>query len=141
MNKAFLRLNDASLKSGLLQLNPNLVHEFKLAKDTFSSLVKTANEGQYEGEEDVESTEKVPDVVDEREAPQPEPETQHIGWGYSTISDSVAKVCEAHRNYAQICLSTRRDSCSRSLLMLWPGKSTASPTDNGRLLIEHCSRL
>lgn len=104
MNKAFLRLNDASLNSGLLQLNPSLVHEFKLATDTFSSLVKTASEGQYDGEEDAESTEKVPDIADVQEAPQPEPETRHIGWGYSTISGSVAKVCKAHRNYAHICL-------------------------------------
>ena len=98
MNTAFLRLNDATLKSGLLQLNPSLVQEFKLATDTFSGLAKTASEGQYEGEEDVEISEKVTDDTGAQAPPQLEPETQNIGWGYSTISGSVAKVCEEHRN-------------------------------------------
>jgi len=100
MNTAFLRLNDATLKSGLLQLNPSLVQEFKLATDTFSGLVKTASEGQYEGEEDIETSEKVTDDAGAQAPSQPEPETRHIGWGYSTIPGSVAKVCEEHHNHA-----------------------------------------
>ena len=100
MNTAFLRLNDATLKSGLLQLNSSLVQEFKLATDTFSGLVKTASEGQYEGEEDIETSEKVADDAGaQAPPPQPEPETQHIGWVYSAITDLVVKVCEEHRNH------------------------------------------
>ncbi|KAI1668174.1 bZIP transcription factor [Pyrenophora tritici-repentis] len=91
MNKTFLRVNDATLKSGLLQLNPNLVQEFKLATDTFSSLIKTTSEGQYEGEEDAEPSQKIPDGVVAQVPPQPEPVTQDIGWGYSAISGPVAK--------------------------------------------------
>ncbi|EFQ91623.1 hypothetical protein PTT_11477 [Pyrenophora teres f. teres 0-1] len=91
MNKTFLRVNDATLKSGLLQLNPSLVQEFKLATDTFSGLLKTASEVQYEGEEDLESSERISDGPVAQAPLQPEPVTQDIGWGYSAISDPVAK--------------------------------------------------
>ena len=44
MNKAFLRFNDAALKSGLLQLNSGLARELKHATETFTSLAKTTSD-------------------------------------------------------------------------------------------------
>lgn len=43
MNKTFLKLNESTVKSGLLQLNPTLAQEFKLVTETFANLVKTAS--------------------------------------------------------------------------------------------------
>lgn len=51
MNKTFLRLNDATVKSGLLQLNPGLARESKCAAETFAGLVKTAGEMEVVGED------------------------------------------------------------------------------------------
>ena len=89
MNKTFLRLNASTVKSGLLQLNPALAREFKLVTDTFSGLVQTASEGQYEGDEDGDAAEP---VLDGQKAPEAESEAQHIGWGYSDMSKTAAKV-------------------------------------------------
>lgn len=44
MNKTFLRLKDATLKAGLLQLNSSLTSEFKYATETFTTLAQTASE-------------------------------------------------------------------------------------------------
>jgi hypothetical protein len=90
MNKAFLQLSASTVKSGLLQLNPTLAQEFKHVTETFSNLVKTASERQSEGDEDGEAVEQVPDVPNSLE---PEPEAQQIGWGYSDVSRTAAKVC------------------------------------------------
>lgn len=89
MNKNFNHLAESTLKSGLLQLNSGLAQEFKTVKETFSSLAKTASEAQYEldedGEHGVERT--------ERQKPcEPEPEPDHIGWGYSTVPQVPSKV-------------------------------------------------
>jgi hypothetical protein len=60
MNKTFLRLNDSTLKSGLLQLNPTLTRELKHATEVFTSLTKAASElevGEDENGEGVEQAE------------------------------------------------------------------------------------
>jgi hypothetical protein len=89
MNKAFLQLNASTVKSGLLQLNPALAQEFKHVTVTFASLLKTASEGQDEGDEEREGGEQVSDVP---KPPDPEPEAPQIGWGYSDVSKAAAKV-------------------------------------------------
>jgi hypothetical protein len=58
MNKSFLRLNDSVLKSGLLQLNPNLGSELKHATETFTSLAKSASEIEAGDEEQGEGAEQ-----------------------------------------------------------------------------------
>jgi hypothetical protein len=93
MNKAFLQLNTSTTKSGLLQLNPTLAQEFKHVTEMFSGLIKTASEGQYEGDEGVEAAEQLPDV---QKPPGPEPEAQHVGSKYSDVSKTAAKVCLIH---------------------------------------------
>ncbi|KAI4648057.1 hypothetical protein J4E93_004468 [Alternaria ventricosa] len=91
MNKAFLKLNESTIKSGLLQLNPTLAQEFKLVTETFASLTKTANEGQYEGDEDGEHGEQGIEGNGAPKLAEPEPEVQHIGWGYSAIPKQAAE--------------------------------------------------
>jgi hypothetical protein len=91
MNKAFLKLNQSTIKSGLLQLNPTLAQEFKLVTDTFASLIKTANEGQYEGDEEGEQGEQGVEGSGAPKLAEPEPEVQHIGWGYSTVPKPSAE--------------------------------------------------
>jgi len=54
MNKTFLRFNDATIKSGLLQLNPALARELKHATETFASLAKTASELEASNYDDAE---------------------------------------------------------------------------------------
>jgi len=44
MNKTFLRVKDATLKSGLLQPNSSLTSEFMHATETFTTLAQTASE-------------------------------------------------------------------------------------------------
>ncbi|KAI4957517.1 hypothetical protein J4E86_004655 [Alternaria arbusti] len=91
MNKAFLKLNESTVKSGLLQLNPSLAQEFKLVTETFASLTKTANEGQYEGDEDGEHGEHGIEGNGAPKLAEPEPEVQHIGWGYSAVPKPAAE--------------------------------------------------
>ncbi|KAI4674228.1 uncharacterized protein J4E84_010734 [Alternaria hordeiaustralica] len=91
MNKAFLKLNESTIKSGLLQLNPSLAQEFKLVTETFASLTKTANEGQYEGDEDGEPGEHGIEGNGAPKLAEPEPEVQHIGWGYSAVPKPAAE--------------------------------------------------
>jgi hypothetical protein len=86
MNKTFLQLNESTTKSGLLQINPALAQEFKLAAETFANLVKTASEGQYEGEEDGEQGDQGAERNGAQKPAEPESETQHVGWGYFTAS-------------------------------------------------------
>ncbi|KAI8933677.1 hypothetical protein NX059_009395 [Plenodomus lindquistii] len=85
MNKIFGRLNESAIKSGLLQLNPELAQEFKHVAETFSGLVKTASEGQYDGdEEQLDAGENPVESHEERRRRTPtEPESHSIGWGYS----------------------------------------------------------
>lgn len=92
MNRTFLRLIESLLKSGLLQLNAYLAQEVKAVTETFGSLVKTANEGQYDGEE--EHGEVVDQARKESElvlAQSPETEPQDIGWGYSATGSSTVR--------------------------------------------------
>jgi hypothetical protein len=110
MNKAFLQLNASTVKSGLLQLNPALAQEFKHVAETFSSLVKTASEGQNEGEVDGDDGEQVPDV---QKLPEPEPEAQHIGWGYSDVSKTAAKVCSVSTVFGTGLIFISRNACTR----------------------------
>ena len=44
MSKTFLRLKDATLKAGLLQLSSSLTSEFKDATEAFTNLAQTASE-------------------------------------------------------------------------------------------------
>jgi hypothetical protein len=57
MNKTFLRFNDSMLKSGFLQLNPSLARELKHARETFTSLAKTASDLEAGDDENGESIE------------------------------------------------------------------------------------
>jgi hypothetical protein len=57
MNKTFIRFNDATFKSGLVQSNPSLARELRQVTETFTSLAKTASECQVEEEEQIERTE------------------------------------------------------------------------------------
>ena len=101
MDKTFNQLAESTLKSGLLQLNPNLAQEFRLAKDTFSTLAKAASEAQSlvdeEGEHSGEGS--APQKPSERE---PEPVLEQIGWGYSTVSRLPSKVCWTYRILGRI---------------------------------------
>jgi hypothetical protein len=94
MSKTFLKLNESTIKSGLLQLNPTLAQEFKSVTETFTSLSKAASEGQYEGDEEFEHGEHGEQGTEGNAAPklaEPEAEVQHLGWGYSTVSKSDAQ--------------------------------------------------
>jgi hypothetical protein len=51
MNKTFLRFNDVTIKSGLLQINPGLARELKHATETFANLTRTASELEANDEE------------------------------------------------------------------------------------------
>lgn len=53
--------------------------------ETFASLVKTASEGQYEGDEDGEKGEEEAQGNGTQRPAEPEAEAQHIGWGYFTV--------------------------------------------------------
>ncbi|ORY16627.1 hypothetical protein BCR34DRAFT_97178 [Clohesyomyces aquaticus] len=54
MNKSFLRFNDTALQSGLMQLNPSLVHELKSVTENFVNLAKTAAaERSNDGDEEL----------------------------------------------------------------------------------------
>ncbi|CAO2657996.1 Nn.00g072560.m01.CDS01 [Neocucurbitaria sp. VM-36] len=94
MNKTFFRLNESVLNSGLLQLNPGLAQEFKLVTETFSSLAKTASEGQYDGDE--EHDEGAENPTDDRRTAkqqlqipsQPKAEPAHVGWSYSVMNQT-----------------------------------------------------
>jgi hypothetical protein len=88
MNKTFLKLNESTVKSGLLQLNPTLAQEFKLVTETFANLVKTASEGQYEGDEDGEQEDQGVERNGAQRPAEPDTEAQHVGWGYSTVPKS-----------------------------------------------------
>ncbi|KAG9188587.1 hypothetical protein G6011_07292 [Alternaria panax] len=85
MNKTFLKLNESTAKSGLLQLNPTLAQEFKFVTETFANLVKTASEGQYEGDEDGEQGDHGAEPNGAQRPAEPDGEAQHVGWGYSTV--------------------------------------------------------
>lgn len=98
MNKSLQQLTESTLKSGLLQLNPDLAQEFKVAKETFSSLAKTASEGQYDIDEDGE-----PGGEGTGSQKAAESERQDVGWGYSATSQSSSKVCWAYRKLSQTC--------------------------------------
>lgn len=95
MNKTFFRLSESTLKSGLLQLNPHLAQEFKHVTDTFTTLVKTASERQYEvDDENVEGGEHPANgttISNQRlsESTPPEPEPHHVGWGYAVMSSTT----------------------------------------------------
>lgn len=93
MNNSFHRLTESTLRSGLLQLNPDLAQEFKLVKETFSSLARTASESQRQVDEDVEQG---AEGTGPRKPPEPELEPEHIGWGYFAVSQQPNKVCKAH---------------------------------------------
>ncbi|KAF1935564.1 hypothetical protein EJ02DRAFT_123357 [Clathrospora elynae] len=103
MNKTFLRLSQSALKSGWLQLNPALAQEFKLVTETFTILIKTASEVQYEVDEDGGAGEQAPDQTDAQKPSKPEAEPQHIGWGYSIIPDATSRVSasESQRIHTQ----------------------------------------
>jgi hypothetical protein len=113
MSKAFLQLNASTVKSGLLQLNPTLAQEFKHVAETFSSLAKTASDGQSEGEVDGDGGEQVPEV---QKPPEPEPEAQHIGWGYSDVSKTAAKVCSVFTVFGTGLIFISRNACIRPFL-------------------------
>lgn len=96
MNKTFLRFHDATLKSGLLQLNPGLARELKLATETFTNLAKTATEfetGDEDGEVDGE-------VARPPQRPQPATspaqEHVHLAWGYSVSPDRSGRTETQH---------------------------------------------
>lgn len=91
MDKTFNQLAESTLTSGLLQLNPNLAQEFRLAKDTFSALTKEASEAQSLTDEEGEHSGGggAPQKSSELE---PEPALEHIGWGYSTVPSKVCWV-------------------------------------------------
>lgn len=100
MNSSFHRLTESTLRSGLLQLNPDLDQEFKLVNETFSSLVRTASETQRQVDEDVEQGAEGTGPHKPPE-PEPEPEPKHVGWGYFAVSQPPNKVCRAHdENFA-----------------------------------------
>lgn len=102
MNKTFLRLNESLLKSGLLQLNGALAQEVKAVAETFSSLAKTASEGQIDGDE--EHGEPGHNVVNESipvPSASPKADVQDIGWGYSTVASS--KVSKYYGVIASSC--------------------------------------
>jgi hypothetical protein len=94
MNKSFLGLSDAALKSGLLSLNPGLENELKHVTETFVTLAKTAaSEECHAGEEEnVETITEAARATNnaatlppmENTSNQP-PALQHtdVGWGYS----------------------------------------------------------
>lgn len=105
MNNNFHRLTESTLRSGLLQLNPDLAQEFKLVKETFSSLARTASESQRQVDEDVEQG---AEGASSRKPPEPEPEPEHVGWGYFAVSQPHNKVCSAHDEN----LATGYDSAS-----------------------------
>ncbi|EUC31496.1 hypothetical protein COCCADRAFT_6589 [Bipolaris zeicola 26-R-13] len=88
MNNSFHRLTESTLRSGLLQLNPDLAQEFKLVKETFSSLARTASESQRQVDEDVEQG---AEGTGPRKPPEPELEPEHIGWGYFAVSQQPNK--------------------------------------------------
>ncbi|EUC46710.1 hypothetical protein COCMIDRAFT_35701 [Bipolaris oryzae ATCC 44560] len=90
MNNSFHRLTESTLKSGLLQLNPDLAQEFKLVKETFSSLTRTASESQRQVDEDVEQGAEGTGPCKPPE-PEPEPEPEHVGWGYFAVSQQPNK--------------------------------------------------
>ncbi|RYO62455.1 hypothetical protein AA0116_g4829 [Alternaria tenuissima] len=107
MNKTFLKLNESTVKSGLLQLNPTLAQEFKLVTETFANLVKTASEGQYEGDEDGEQGDQGAAERSGTQRPvEPEVETQHVGWGYSTNSKPDVQKRPQQQQQQQQQLST-----------------------------------
>ncbi|KAF2853603.1 hypothetical protein T440DRAFT_312119 [Plenodomus tracheiphilus IPT5] len=85
MNKTFGRLNESALKSGLLQLNPELARKFKHVTETFCGLVKTASEGQYDGdEEQADAVDNAAEGHEERpRRTATETVSQPVGWGYS----------------------------------------------------------
>ncbi|EMD59622.1 hypothetical protein COCSADRAFT_175469 [Bipolaris sorokiniana ND90Pr] len=90
MNSSFHRLTESTLRSGLLQLNPDLDQEFKLVNETFSSLVRTASETQRQVDEDVEQGAEGTGPHKPPE-PEPEPEPKHVGWGYFAVSQPPNK--------------------------------------------------
>ncbi|KAH5115094.1 hypothetical protein HBH71_139370 [Parastagonospora nodorum] len=90
MSKTFLRLKDATLKAGLLQLSSSLTSEFKDATEAFTNLAQTASEieaGEDEigdGAEQAEPTR----IAQRAQADISRPaEVRDIGWGYSTTPD------------------------------------------------------
>ncbi|KAF2182523.1 hypothetical protein K469DRAFT_224161 [Zopfia rhizophila CBS 207.26] len=109
MNKCFLRFNDSALKSGLLQLNPELARELKGITENFVTLVKTAVvEGHFKGDEEAaeadldpaaelhKATETVRASREPRRIqqanPPPLPEHTDIGWGYSATLAEVPRL-------------------------------------------------
>lgn len=104
MNKSFVQLDDSLIKSGFLQMNSNLRHDLKHARETFVQLTKSAGEGNHDGDEEQEpdSADGVIDQASEfhqaatatrslqehqPSQPRPPPVGQHVevGWGYSTL--------------------------------------------------------
>lgn len=86
MNQAFVQLNDSAVQSGLLHLNTALAQQCKVATETFSTLTKTAKDTQYLCEEEQAEVAE-PALGDQgvQNDDRPEPEMNHIGWGYSAV--------------------------------------------------------
>jgi hypothetical protein len=101
MNTTFHRLAESTVKSGLLQLNPDLAQEFRVVKETFSGLAKAATETQRQVDEDGEQGAEGTGPPKPSE-PEPEPEPQHIGWGYSAVAQLPDKVCRAHDERSRV---------------------------------------
>lgn len=118
MNNNFHRLTESTLRSGLLQLNPDLAQEFKLVKETFSSLARTASESQRQVDEDVEQG---AEGASSRKPPEPEPEPEHVGWGYFAVSqphnkDQAAQNLPVPNGYSSQFSATGGDQSAPSII-------------------------
>ncbi len=92
MNKTFTRLKDSTLESGVLQINPALSQDFKLATETFTSLAKAASERRTEEDDEAGDTREHSGEgirttnLASRRANVAESEDPSIGWGYSRMN-------------------------------------------------------
>ncbi|KAF2623041.1 hypothetical protein BU25DRAFT_200455 [Macroventuria anomochaeta] len=99
MNKAFLRLNNSIVQSGVLQLNPGLARELQQMTEMFANCVKSANERTVDSDED-EPGEAAP-MQKKEEAPAPSkmvqaqssqtitPLENEQPWGYAVITQAT----------------------------------------------------
>ncbi|KAL5119769.1 hypothetical protein ACEQ8H_002375 [Pleosporales sp. CAS-2024a] len=94
MGNAFLRVNESTLKSGLLQLNPGLARELKSATELFTTLARTARDLEAREDDNLKGAEQAePAHIAQRQhtVALPAVEAPEVGWGYSTIPDRTDK--------------------------------------------------
>ncbi|KAJ5020929.1 hypothetical protein J3E73DRAFT_427789 [Bipolaris maydis] len=92
--------------------------EFKLVKETFSSLARTASESQRQVDEDVEQG---AEGASSRKPPEPEPEPEHVGWGYFAVSqphnkDQAAQNLPVPNGYSSQFSATGGDQSAPSII-------------------------